>query len=119
MVGIGGFFGAIARYSIGVWFSGKENAAFPYGTFAVNVSGCFVLALFVTLITERFIVHPHWRLLIAVGFLGAYTTFSTFEYETNKLLEEGSFWLALLNMFLSLAAGMIAIRIGIVLGRKI
>lgn len=119
MVGIGGFFGAIARYLIGGWFVGKGNAVFPYGTFVVNVTGCFVLGLAVTLITERFIVHPHWRLLIAIGFLGAYTTFSTFEYETNKLMEEGSLWFALLNMFMSLAVGMIAIRIGVMLGRKI
>jgi CrcB protein len=119
MVGIGGFFGAIARYLIGEWVVGKGDSGFPYGTFVVNVSGCFVLALFVTLITERFIIHPHWRLLVAVGFLGAYTTFSTFEYETNKLIEAGSFWLALLNMFMSLASGMIAIRIGVALGRKI
>ncbi len=119
MVGTGGFLGAIARYLIGEWLVGKGNAGFPYGTFFVNVTGCFVLALFVTLTAERFMIHPHWRLLFAIGFLGAYTTFSTFEYETNKLVEDGSFWFALLNMFLSLAAGMIAIRIGIVLGRKI
>ncbi|HLG22290.1 MAG TPA: fluoride efflux transporter CrcB [Candidatus Manganitrophaceae bacterium] len=119
VVGVGGFFGAIARYLVEGWIGKRMGAAFPYGTLAINVTGSFVLGLFVTLITERFIVHPHWRLLIAIGFLGAYTTFSTFGYETNRLVEEGSFWLALLNIFLSVAIGLLAVRLGIILGRQI
>jgi CrcB protein len=117
MVGVGGFFGAIARYLVDRWISGTMGALFPYGTLAVNVSGSFILGLFATAITERWIIHPHWRLLIAVGFVGAYTTFSTFGYETHKLMEEGSFGLALFNVLLSVIVGLIAVRLGILLGR--
>lgn len=119
MVGIGGFFGAVARYGIDRWISLRMGALFPYGTLVINVSGSFILGFFATTVTERFVVHPHWRLLIAVGFVGAYTTFSTFGYETHKLMEEGSVGLALLNIFLSVAAGLIAVRLGIVLGRQL
>lgn len=119
MVGIGGFLGAIARYVVDGWISRRMGALFPYGTFVINISGSFVLGLFATAITERFIVHPHWRLLIAIGFVGAYTTFSTFEYETHRLMEEGSFTLALLNILLSVTAGLLAVRLGIVLARQI
>ncbi len=119
IVGIGGFFGAITRYLVDGWIGRRMGALFPYGTFVINVSGSFILGLFATTITERFIIHPHWRLLIAIGFVGAYTTFSTFEYETNKLFEEGSFGLALLNLLLSVSAGLIAVRLGILLARKI
>ncbi|MFY9268498.1 MAG: fluoride efflux transporter CrcB [Candidatus Manganitrophaceae bacterium] len=119
IVGIGGFFGAITRYLVDGWIGRRMGGLFPYGTFVINVSGSFVLGLFATTITERFIIHPHWRLLIAIGFVGAYTTFSTFEYETHKLIEEGSFALALLNLLLSVSAGLIAVRLGILLARKI
>ncbi len=119
MVGIGGFLGAIARYLVDGWISRRMGALFPYGTFVINISGSFILGLFTTTITERFIVHPHWRLLVAIGFVGAYTTFSTFEYETHKLLEEGSFGLALLNILLSVAIGLVAVRLGILLARRI
>lgn len=117
MVGIGGFFGAIARYLVDRWISGRMGGLFPYGTLAINVSGSFILGLFAATITERWIVHPHWRLLIGVGFVGAYTTFSTFGYETHQLMEEGSFGLALLNVLLSVTVGLIAVRFGILLGR--
>ncbi len=119
MVGMGGFLGAIARYVVDGWISRRMGALFPYGTLTINVGGCFVLGLFATTITERFIVHPHWRLLIAIGFLGAYTTFSTFGYETHKLMEEGSLGLALLNVLLSVTVGLIAVRLGIFLARQI
>lgn len=117
MVGVGGFFGAIARYLVDRWISGTMGALFPYGTLAVNVSGSFILGLLATTITQRWIVHPHWRLLITVGFVGAYTTFSTFGYETHQLMEEGSFGLALLNVLLSVTVALIAVRFGILLGR--
>lgn len=117
MVGLGGFFGAIARYFVDSWISRRMGPLFPYGTLVINVSGSFILGLFATSMTERWIVHPHWRLLVAVGFVGAYTTFSTFGYETHKLMEEGSFGLAFLNILLSVAAGLLAVRLGILLGR--
>jgi len=115
-VGVGGFFGAIARYLIDYWISRRMGSLFPYGTLVINVSGSFILGLFATS-TERWIVHPHWRLLLGVGFVGAYTTFSTFGYETHRLIEEGSFGLALLNVLLSVIVGLMAVRLGILLGR--
>jgi CrcB protein len=93
--------------------SDRWGATFPYATFVVNISGSFVLGLFITLITERYIVaHSHLRLLISIGFLGAYTTFSTFEYETFALAEAGSYFHALLNVALSVLVGFIAVWLG-------
>ncbi len=117
MVGLGGFFGAMARYLVDSWVSRRMGGLFPYGTLVINVSGSFILGLFAATLTERWVAQPHWRLLIAVGFVGAYTTFSTFGYETHKLMEEGSFGLAFLNVLLSVAVGLLAVRLGIFLGR--
>lgn len=119
IVGLGGFAGAIARYALGGWISEKMGAVFPYGTFVINISGSFILGLFTTAVTERLIAHPHWRLLIAIGFVGAYTTFSTFEFETDKLLEDGSVLMAILNVFLSVAVGLLAVRLGVLLAREV
>ncbi len=87
LVGTGGFVGAAARYLVGNWVAQRWGAAFPYGTFVINVTGSFILAFFSTL-AIRLGWADGWRLLVAVGFVGAYTTFSTFEYETLKLVVE-------------------------------
>ena len=80
----------------------------------INVSGSFVIGLFLTLIAERFVLHPNWRLFFAVGFLGAYTTFSTFSYESVALLQNGSWRLGLVNMVGSVVLGPIAVVMGMV-----
>ena len=76
-VAIGGGIGATTRYLVSTWAAGRFGADFPYGTLIVNVAGCFMIGLFMTLTTERLIVSPYWRLIFAVGFLGGLTTFSS------------------------------------------
>ncbi len=119
VVALGGAFGAIARYWLGGWISSKLPMQFPLGTFVINVTGSFMIGFFLSLISQRIILHPNWRLLIAVGFVGAYTTFSTFEYETLKLIEEGNILSAALNLGLSVILGFIAVWLGVVAARKL
>ena len=111
-VGVGGFLGSIARYVLGGWISNRYRGAFPMATFLINVSGSFILGLFLTLATERVAVDPKWRLFVAVGFVGAYTTFSTFEYETERLASAGGLAVAAANVALSVAAGFLAVWAG-------
>jgi CrcB protein len=118
VVGAGGFLGAIARYAVGVWFESFWRRDFPLATFVVNVTGCFILGLFLTIATERMNVSPTVRLLVATGFVGAYTTFSTFEYETQRLTTTGAFGWALVNVLTSVVAGFIAVRLGMELARR-
>lgn len=119
IIGIGGFLGAIARYAIGVWIGQKWGRSFPLGTFVINVSGSFFIGLLMSLFTERFMVNPQWRLFLAVGFLGAYTTFSTFEYETGSLLKDGEWIIASMNVVFSVFAGFIALKLGEVIAKSI
>jgi len=116
-VGIGGFIGANTRYWLGGWISNRYGATFPYATLVINVTGSFVLGLFMALITERYIAPPGLRLIVAIGFEGAYTTFSTLEYETLALASSGSLLRALLNIVLSVVSGFVAVWIGARLGR--
>lgn len=116
VVGLGGFLGANARYLLGQWAAQRWGTAFPYGTFLINISGSFVLGLFGTL-ALRLAWNDNWRLLIAVGFVGAYTTFSTFEYETLQLLSEGSLARAAANVLGSVLLGFFAVYVGVVLAR--
>lgn len=117
-VGLGGALGAIARFWLGGWISSKFPMQFPLGTFVINVTGSFIIGFVMTLMSQQLTIHPYWRLLIAVGFIGAYTTFSTFEYETMKLLEEGNILSAALNVGLSVIIGFIAVWLGVVAARK-
>jgi len=83
------------------------------------VSGSFLIGLLMTLMAERFTVNPQWRLLLVVGFLGAYTTFSTFEYETGALLKDGEWAFAMLNIILSVIVGFAALKLGEMIGKAI
>ncbi len=116
IVAFGGAAGAVARYLVGGWCAGRWGADFPYGTLVINVSGSLVLGFVAVLTTERFSA-PNIRLLVGVGFLGAYTTFSTYQYESLQMLMEGSTARALLNLFGSLALGVPAAWLGTVLAR--
>ncbi len=118
LVGVGGFIGANARFVVARWAGGVSEARFPLGTFLINVSGSFLLGVLGGLVTLK--AGPHGdalRLALGVGFLGAFTTFSTFEYETHALLEDGVWLTAMLNVVLSLVAGLVAVRLGLLAAR--
>lgn len=117
-VGVAGFFGALARYGLEGFVSHRSEGSFPWGTLIVNVSGSLVLGfLFAVLIEGRVVVVPWLRTAMTVGFVGAYTTFSTLTLETFRLIEEGSVGLAGANAFGSLGIGLVAVYVGVVLGR--
>jgi CrcB protein len=116
-IAVAGALGALARYGLEGLVSRRNPGAFPWGTFAVNVSGAFVLGLLFTVLTEHLAVAPWLRVATTVGFLGAYTTFSTFSLETYRLIEDGAIGLAVVNAAGSVAAGLLAVYGGIVLGR--
>lgn len=117
IIGLGGFLGANCRYLVGGWVAERFGSTFPYGTLLINVSGSFVIGLFLTLITERFIAPPSARLFFVIGFLGAYTTFSTFSFETLALIEARSYLAATVNLVGSVALGMLAVVLGAAIGR--
>lgn len=116
VIGVGGFLGAIARYTLGTYIGGRYGVRFPLGTFIINVSGSFLIGLILTLLA-RTTASPYWRYLIPIGFIGAYTTFSTFEYETFRAIQDGQLMTGLLNVALSLIIGFIAVWAGAAIGR--
>ena len=117
MVGLGGFLGSIARFWLGSFITYRMGARFPYGTFVINITGSFVIGLIVTLLAER----PHWNAnllyLIPIGFIGAYTTFSTFELEAFRSVRSGDLLLSLLYVLLSVSVGFLAVWLGVTVGR--
>lgn len=115
-VGLGGFLGANARYLLGGWAASRFGAAFPYGTYIVNVTGSFILGFFLAFAQDRAWVAPSVRLLFAAGFLGAYTTFSTFEYESVRLLQDGEILLGTVYLVGSVMTGGLAAIAGIAFG---
>lgn len=118
-IAVAGSAGALARYGIEGAVARSAPGAFPWGTFAVNVSGSLLVAFVFTLLTERVTVDPSLRTVITIGFLGAYTTFSTLTFETYRLLSDGGHALALANALGSLAAGLAAVYLGVSAARSI
>ena len=116
-VGLGGFLGANARYLLGGWIANRLGAGFPYGTYVINVSGSFILGFFLAFAQDRAWVAPSARLLFAVGFVGAYTTFSTFEYESMRLFQDEELLLGAVYLIGSVVSGAAAVIAGIALGR--
>jgi len=119
IIGLGGFFGAVARYIVALWIGQRWGRTFPLGTFVVNISGCFLISFLMSLFTEKFMVNPQVRLFLVIGFLGAYTTFSTFEYETGNLVKDGEWSIALANVILSVIAGFVALKSGEFIAKSI
>jgi len=119
MVALGGALGSLARFGLDGYISHRMSTRFPYGTFVVNVTGSFLIGLIVTLLAERTQWSPNWRYLIPIGFIGAYTTFSTFEYETFRNVQDGQMLVAFLNVMLSVIAGFLAVWGGMITGRAI
>jgi CrcB protein len=118
-VAVGGAIGAMLRFYLGGSVLSRAASPFPTATFVINVTGSFILGFFLTLVSERINVSPHLRLAFAVGFVGAYTTFSTFEYETARLVEDKDLIRAFLNIILSFTVGFAAVWLGIFAARKI
>ena len=118
-IGLGGFLGANMRYLVQQWAATRWGADFPYGTMIANVSGSFIIALFITLVTERLLVSPEMRLFVAVGFLGGFTTFSSFSLETFVLLRNSSWWAASLNFFGNTVLGLTGVIVGIFIAQFI
>lgn len=116
-VAVAGAFGALARYGLEGFVSRRANTAFPWGTFVVNITGAFTLGLVFTLATERWALAPWLRTSLTIGFLGAYTTFSTLSFETYRLAADRALGLAAANLLGSCAAGLGAVYLGVVLGR--
>jgi len=118
-VAAGGALGAMLRYYITLSGLSRTAQPFPTATFVINITGSFVIGFFLTLVSERIPINPHVRLAVAVGFVGAYTTFSTFEYETARLVEGKDFLYGFLYVVLSFAVGFGAVWAGIVLAREL
>ena len=118
LVGVGGFIGANARFVMARLVGAYFETKFPLGTFLINVSGSFLLGVLGTVVTQKVMPGSEsMRLALGVGFLGAYTTFSTFEFETHALVDDGSWLTATMNVFASLFIGLLAVRAGIVLAK--
>jgi len=116
-VGLGGFLGAVARHAFGLWLVSRLGSSFPSHTLIVNLTGSFAIGVVLVLFTERFVVDPAWRLLLIVGFLGGYTTFSSYTLEAVAMAERGR-WLAALSYVLaSNGLGLTATFAGVLLTR--
>ena len=117
VIALGGALGALSRYGLGLWISSKWNQGFPLGTFIINITGAFLLGFLNILFIEKLTISPLWRLGIGIGFLGAYTTFSTFSYEVIMLIEGGSLLTAGLYTLLSVIVGFAGVALGVGLAR--
>lgn len=119
MVGVGGFLGSVLRFWLGSFIGGRLGARFPYGTFVINVTGSFLIGMIVTVLAAKAHWSPNWRYLILIGFIGGYTTFSTFEFETLRLAQDGQMLMAILNVTLSVVVGFVGVWAGAIAGRAI
>jgi CrcB protein len=119
LVALFGAAGAVARYAVDGWVSDASRGQFPWGTLTINVLGAFALGVVVALTTERLVVGANWRIAVGIGFLGSFTTFSTYAYETVRLAEDGALGLAFANAIGMVVLGLLAASLGLALGRAI
>ena len=119
LVAVGSAIGGCARYGVGLAIARRSASLFPWGTFLVNVTGCFAIGLFMAVAAERLALDPRWRLFIAIGVCGGYTTFSSFAYETTKLVEGREYAFAAANVVGSSLAGLAAVWLGTAIAKWI
>jgi CrcB protein len=118
LITAGGGAGSLARYLAGSAIMTRLGGRFPLGTLVINVTGSFLIGLIMTWLTEQLQPNPNWRYLLVIGFLGGYTTFSSFEWETYSAIREGGFWIGLLNVVGSVGVGYLAVWLGAQLARR-
>jgi CrcB protein len=118
LIGVFGAVGTLARYGLQGVVHIRMGSTFPYGTLLVNLTGCFLLGLIGQFTMNRLVISPDWRVAIAVGFFGGYTTFSSFGWETAKMLEEGAWLRASAYVGASVVAGLLLSVAGIRLANK-
>lgn len=116
---LGGSLGSIARFWVGSTIASRMGTRFPYGTFVINITACLIIGFSLAFPGRRAELSPAWRFLVPVGFVGAYSTFSTFEWETYVNLQTGAFLIAILYVVLSLLLGLIGIWCGVLMARAV
>jgi CrcB protein len=119
MVGVGGCLGSILRFWLGSFIGSRMGTRFPYGTMVINITGSFLIGFVFALLTVKTHWSPNWQYLILIGFIGGYTTFSSFEYETLRTIQDGQLGLGLLYVAASVCFGFIAVWGGVMTGRAI
>ncbi len=123
LVALGSAVGGVTRWGLGLAAARVFGTRFPVGTLVINVTGCFVLGWIATVLSERLVPPTSWlssddlRLLIAVGFCGGYTTFSTFGYEADRLFQDGEGLMSLLYLLASVCLGLVAVRLGVLVAK--
>ena len=117
LIAIGGGLGAMLRYFLGATASQRFGIRFPVGTLMVNILACFLIGLSVEYLNRHAGLNPAWRFLIPVGFIGGFSTFSTFEWEAWSDISSGAFWMGILYVAVSLVAGFVAVGVGVAAAR--
>lgn len=118
LVAIGGAAGSLLRFIAATAITNRYAGSFPLGTFLINITGSFVIGFLLTVIETRAGLSPHWRPLLIIGFLGGYTTFSSFEWETLSLIRQDAFWVAVGYLMASVFCGFAAVWLGALLARR-
>ena len=119
LIAVGGALGSVARYWVGSTIGSRMGSRFPYGTLVVNLTACLIIGFSLTYLGRRLELSPAWRYLIPIGFIGAYSTFSTYEWETLSSLRAGAFAIAALYALGSLLLGLAATWLGMVLAETV
>jgi len=119
LIALGGALGSIARYWVGSAIANRMGTRFPYGTFVINITACMIIGFSLTFMANRAELNSGWRFLVPIGFIGAYSTFSTYEWETLSTIRAGAFFLASLYAVSSLILGLAAVWGGSVIAERL
>jgi CrcB protein len=119
LIAVGGALGAIARYEIGVLAAERFGVRFSLGTLIINISACFLIGFSLEFLNRHTNINPAWRYLVPIGFIGAYSTFSTFEWEIYTDFTSGAFWIGVTYMVASIVAGLVAVALGVSTARSV
>jgi fluoride exporter len=119
LIAFGGALGSMARYWVGSTIGGGMGTKFPYGTFVINITACVIIGFSLTFLAKRVEINSAWRFLVPVGFIGAYSTFSTYEWETLSTIRTGAFFMAAVYAVSSLILGLAAVWFGSVIAEII